>query len=254
MGDNKKPLILVVDDNSDLREIVASSLSRSGDYVTIESDNGKKALEIFKEKKPLAVVTDYAMPEMNGLELIEGIKAINAQVPVVMITGEAPDAILLKLLRFERFLALHKPFRMKRLQKALDHLLIEPFRNQSGPERRKHFRLDTSIDCKVNEEKDAPAKSLSMGGVMLETKEPEYFRPDEKVTLRLSIGGISSVTGKVAWVEKLSEDPADDHWGVGVEFEEYDAKTEQILRAYLLSEIKKRNLGWFDDEEGSTTR
>lgn len=82
----KQKKILLVEDELSFRQVIEFKLRESG-YGVVATDNGVKGYELFTESQPDLVVTDYAMPEMNGLELTTRIKAISADTPVIVITA-----------------------------------------------------------------------------------------------------------------------------------------------------------------------
>ena len=82
----KKAIILVIDDEKDVRELLFDILTDSGHEVEIASD-GFKGVEMFKKKSFDLVFTDLGMPGMSGWQVAEKIKAINDSVPIALITG-----------------------------------------------------------------------------------------------------------------------------------------------------------------------
>ena len=79
---------LVVDDEIHIVQVVAIKLRNNG-FDVITASNGAEALEIAKEEKPNIIITDYQMPIMTGLELVEGLRAdgLTADIPVIMLTA-----------------------------------------------------------------------------------------------------------------------------------------------------------------------
>lgn len=69
-----KERILVVDDNRDLRELAETILNTQGYQITL-AENGKEALEIFGRTSPDLIISDIAMPEMNGFAFLEAIRS-----------------------------------------------------------------------------------------------------------------------------------------------------------------------------------
>jgi two-component system alkaline phosphatase synthesis response regulator PhoP len=67
------PLILIVDDDINFREIWKIKLTNSG-FDVITASNGKEGLEVLKEKKPQVILLDIMMPEMDGIETFLEIK------------------------------------------------------------------------------------------------------------------------------------------------------------------------------------
>jgi CheY-like chemotaxis protein/anti-sigma regulatory factor (Ser/Thr protein kinase) len=92
------PAILVVDDSPMDRHTVGALLERLPARVA-KASNGLHALEILKQEPFDLVVTDLVMPEMDGLELVEKIRAGYPQVPVILMTGHGNEEIALQALQ-----------------------------------------------------------------------------------------------------------------------------------------------------------
>src|SRR5205085_2719240 len=86
----KKPLVLVVDDFADNREMYSEYLSFSG-YDVIEAQNGKEAVEAAQAKMPDIIIMDLSLPVMDGWEATRRLKADERtrRIPVVALTGHA---------------------------------------------------------------------------------------------------------------------------------------------------------------------
>ena len=82
--------VLVVDDEIHIVHIVAIKLRNNG-YEVISADNGAEALELALREKPDIVVTDYQMPVMTGLELVEKLRQHDhtKDIPVIMLTARS---------------------------------------------------------------------------------------------------------------------------------------------------------------------
>lgn len=85
MSDKKA---LVVDDEFHIVQVVAIKLRNNG-FEVITADNGADAYRLVCENKPDILVTDYQMPQLSGLELIEKMRSNpdTARIPVVMLTA-----------------------------------------------------------------------------------------------------------------------------------------------------------------------
>jgi two-component system, cell cycle response regulator DivK len=86
----KKPLVLVVDDFADNREMYSEYLSFSG-YDVIEARNGKEAVEAAQNRLPDIIIMDLSLPVMDGWEATRQLKADERtkKIPVVALTGHA---------------------------------------------------------------------------------------------------------------------------------------------------------------------
>ena len=78
--------ILVVDDEKKIRHILQLMLGREG-FRTEQAENGKEALDILKQKRFDMVITDLKMPKMDGMSLLEEVKKIDPDFPIVVITA-----------------------------------------------------------------------------------------------------------------------------------------------------------------------
>ena len=79
-----EPRVLVVDDEPVALKLLVKGLDQ---YVVSQAANGKQALEVFEAESPDLVVTDIQMPEMDGVELLEKLRADQPGLPVLAVTG-----------------------------------------------------------------------------------------------------------------------------------------------------------------------
>jgi two-component system alkaline phosphatase synthesis response regulator PhoP len=88
-----KTTVLVVDDEEDIRELVALNLNREG-FKVIGADSGEQALKRARFDPPDLIVLDLMLPGMDGLEVCRKIKADpkTRQIPIVMLTAKSEDA------------------------------------------------------------------------------------------------------------------------------------------------------------------
>src|SRR5437899_198878 len=85
MESSKSPLVLVVDDEDDVRELIRVLLLRAGLSV-VGARSGLEALRRLREEKPDLVVLDVTMPGLNGWQTLERIRDL-AETPVLMLTA-----------------------------------------------------------------------------------------------------------------------------------------------------------------------
>jgi CheY-like chemotaxis protein len=90
MGESQNPLVLVVEDYQDAREMYAAYLQFSG-YRVAEAANGLEALEKTRELMPDIILMDLALPKMDGWEATRRLKADDRtkHIPIVALTGHA---------------------------------------------------------------------------------------------------------------------------------------------------------------------
>ncbi len=82
-----KPKVLVVDDESDIRELISFYLKKEG-FDVLEAGDGYEAIEIFEREYIDLGIIDVMMPKMDGFELVEEIKDFK-DVPLIMLTAKA---------------------------------------------------------------------------------------------------------------------------------------------------------------------
>ncbi len=78
--------ILIVDDQSDVREILSEFLSFKG-YDVIQAENGELALQEYCNAKPDVAVVDVEMPKMNGLQFSQRVLEKNETFPIIIISA-----------------------------------------------------------------------------------------------------------------------------------------------------------------------
>ncbi len=112
-------LLLLVDDEEDIREVLRLPLEDLG-YVVLTADNAESALSIFRSKGPDIVLTDIKMPGMDGIELLREIKKERPDTEVIMITGHGDMDLAIKSLKYEATDFVIKPIHVNTLEIALD--------------------------------------------------------------------------------------------------------------------------------------
>ncbi|MEQ1875246.1 MAG: response regulator [Bdellovibrionia bacterium] len=84
--ETKFKTILVVDDEDELRQLIAASLVIRG-FDVIEASSGTEAFRVYVERKPDLILSDVRMPNGNGAELLTQIRAKGFDVPFILMSG-----------------------------------------------------------------------------------------------------------------------------------------------------------------------
>ncbi|MGD9109684.1 MAG: response regulator [Phycisphaerales bacterium] len=118
--------ILVVDDEIHIVHVVAIKLRNNG-YEVISATNGAEAFELACDEKPDIIVTDYQMPVMNGMELIEKLRQNEEteHVPVIMLTARSFSVDDEKKQQLNIAQCLSKPFSPKELLRDIEDVLYQ---------------------------------------------------------------------------------------------------------------------------------
>jgi two-component system, cell cycle sensor histidine kinase and response regulator CckA len=88
------PTILVVDDEAAVRRFACRVLQRAS-FAVLEATDGVEALELIQSQRLAleAVVSDIVMPRMNGVELMQALSACQPELPVILMSGYANEAL-----------------------------------------------------------------------------------------------------------------------------------------------------------------
>ncbi len=118
----KVPHLLVVEDDELMRDVLSRFLEMKGYRVSLRED-GKSALATFRDGAFDLVLSDVAMPGMDGMQLLKAVKGHNPRVPVILISGHGDVDMVVRALKAgaENFLA--KPLSMERLARVVDQAL-----------------------------------------------------------------------------------------------------------------------------------
>jgi len=118
----QKPQILIVDDEPIVLKRLKTALEKSGYEVDV-CDNGQAALERIAEQTYDVVVTDIRMGEVDGIDVLDAVRAKAPHTPTIMITGYASVEVAREAEIKGAFDYLAKPFQPKDLRKILDKAL-----------------------------------------------------------------------------------------------------------------------------------
>jgi len=106
--------VLVIDDEEDIRRLLADILT-SGGHVVSSASNGIEALEILKEENFDLVLTDLEMPGMSGWEIARSIKKVAPETMIALITGWGANLDSAQLQESGIDKIVNKPFRMDQI-------------------------------------------------------------------------------------------------------------------------------------------
>ena len=127
---SKLPVLLVVDDNPDIRTFISKVLGKL--YTVYQAENGKKGLEIAKKIMPNIVICDIVMPIMDGIEFSRTMKSQpeTSHIPIIILTAKSSQESELESLELGVDEYLRKPFDFELLKLKLSNII----------KRREHLR------------------------------------------------------------------------------------------------------------------
>jgi diguanylate cyclase (GGDEF)-like protein len=112
--------VLVVDDDHDLRDILALVLSKEGFQVAVAAD-GAAALAALREQRCGVALVDFMLPDMSGLELIRNAKGLDPDLQFVAVTGQGSERVAVEIMKAGAADYLVKPFETADIVKAVRH-------------------------------------------------------------------------------------------------------------------------------------
>jgi PAS domain S-box-containing protein len=115
--------VLVVDDDPDVRQLLAASLEALGYHVS-EAHDGPAALVALEDHRPDLIVLDFAMPGMNGAEVAAAVRQRHPDVPIVFASGYS-DTVAIEAAVGPKAILLRKPFRIDELQTVVATVLSQ---------------------------------------------------------------------------------------------------------------------------------
>lgn len=124
--------ILVIDDDRGVRSLLDTLLRRKG-YDVLLAENGLKGLDLFRQERPDVIVLDLKMPGMDGLAVLQQIRRVDLNQPVLIFTGAGtPETERpLRALGVTEFVEKAVPLQrledaLKRVLKTLDPASVDP--------------------------------------------------------------------------------------------------------------------------------
>jgi signal transduction histidine kinase len=122
-GAADRGVVLIVEDNPEISQLVASALS--AEYRIARAGNGREGLAQVRRQPPDLIVTDVMMPEMSGDELVHAIRSEPAldPIPIVVLTAKADDALRVELLESGAQDYMIKPFSRAELRARVRNLV-----------------------------------------------------------------------------------------------------------------------------------
>ncbi|HEY8550414.1 MAG TPA: response regulator [Vicinamibacterales bacterium] len=119
---------LIVDDSSTMRRIIINTLTKLGYANFIEAGNGREGLDRLGGNQVDLIITDWNMPEMNGIDFIRAVRTSpqGKDVPVLMVTTNAAKDDIVEALKAGVNNYVVKPFTAETIKEKIDAVLPRP--------------------------------------------------------------------------------------------------------------------------------
>lgn len=116
--------VLIVDDSSAMLRVIKMTLNEIGLQDIDMAMNGKEAIDKFQQNNYDLILTDWNMPEMNGINFVKRVRESNDKVYIVMVTTECKKEQVVEALEAGVDNYVTKPFSKKRIQKIIEEEVV----------------------------------------------------------------------------------------------------------------------------------
>jgi two-component system chemotaxis response regulator CheY len=115
--------VLIVDDSKTMLRIIGNVINQIGIKKVKSAGDGSQAFELFSDSEFDVILTDWNMPVMDGLTFVKKVRAVNDDIPIVMITTEGGKEQVITALKAGVNNYIVKPFDAKTLKEKLENIL-----------------------------------------------------------------------------------------------------------------------------------
>jgi len=164
----QRPVVLLVDDNADMREYVRSLLATR--FIVVSADNGRTALEEIQRRTPDLVLTDVMMPEMDGFALLDALRQdpATALIPIIMLSARAGEEARIEGVEAGADDYLTKPFAARELIARVDAQL------KMARMRREAAEQKAALTVEINRARQFAGEALEHVPIAFCTMDTEY--------------------------------------------------------------------------------
>ncbi|GAA0724382.1 response regulator [Clostridium malenominatum] len=115
--------VLIVDDAAFMRMMIKDILEKNGYEVIGEANNGIKAVELYKKERPDVVTMDITMPDMDGIQAVKEIKAMDPSAKIVMCSAMGQQTMVMDAIKAGAKDFIVKPFQADRVLEAIKKVI-----------------------------------------------------------------------------------------------------------------------------------
>jgi DNA-binding response OmpR family regulator len=115
-------VILIIDDDRQMRRLFARILERAG-HTVHQAEDGRGGIALFHKERPALVISDIVMPDMEGIETIRTLRRDEPIVPIIAISGGSEPDYLRAAIKLGATASLQKPFAPDELLSLVEALL-----------------------------------------------------------------------------------------------------------------------------------
>ncbi|ELM1324234.1 response regulator transcription factor [Campylobacter jejuni] len=205
----KELIILVVEDEVKARESMINILSERFSKV-IGAQNGDEGLKKFKKFKPDLVITDIAMPIMDGLDMAREIKEISDDVPIVVLSAYSEKERLLCSIDIGIDKYLIKPVDIEELFKVLDYLIGEKIEANMLVKISEEYQFNKTKRTLIHNGKEIVLTKKELAFISLLLKQPGVLVLHEDIKKNVWIGEHVSDTAVRTFIKRVRDKVGED--------------------------------------------
>lgn len=205
----KELIILVVEDAIKTRESLINVLSERFSKV-IGAQNGDEGLKKFKKFKPDLVITDIAMPIMDGLDMAREIKEISDDVPIVVLSAYSEKERLLRSIDIGIDKYLIKPVDIEELFKVLDCLVGEKIEANMLVKISEEYQFNKTKRTLIHNGQEIVLTKKELAFISLLLKQPGVLVLHEDIKKNVWIGEHVSDTAVRTFIKRVRDKVGED--------------------------------------------
>ncbi|EAK5230045.1 response regulator transcription factor [Campylobacter jejuni] len=205
----KELIILVVEDEIKTRESLINVLSERFSKV-IGAQNGDEGLKKFKKFKPDLIITDIAMPIMDGLDMAREIKEISDDVPIVVLSAYSEKERLLRSIDIGIDKYLIKPVDIEELFKVLDCLVGEKIEANMLVKISEEYQFNKTKRTLIHNGKEIVLTKKELAFISLLLKQPGVLVLHEDIKKNVWIGEHVSDTAVRTFIKRVRDKVGED--------------------------------------------
>ncbi len=142
--------VLIVEDEDLIRWSLRQKFEERG-YEVVEAETGQSALEAFDEDRFDLIMLDYRLPDITGLDVLHGVRSIDAHAVVIMMTAYSTIETAVEAIKLGAFNYIAKPFQMNELLLTVDKALETNQLRREVRELREQTQRDFGIDAIIGQ-------------------------------------------------------------------------------------------------------
>ncbi len=142
----KRVKILVIDDDESLRRVLEYNLAQEG-YAVLTAGSGEQGLELLRKEGADLVVTDVRMPGMDGLQVLEGVRKVDPNIQVIILTAFGTIEMAVEAMRAGAFHYISKPFNRDELRLTIRKALQLKALERENVALRQELKERTGLDA-----------------------------------------------------------------------------------------------------------